>query len=291
MVYMIEKKYTNEDLEIELTSFLDAKQNIWFRGKDVAEILTYKDTRHALKRHVSKENKMIHLCWGPEMGRQQNTSIVGVDVSPPQQNDTRGKYYTFINEPGFYELVFSSKLEFTKRFRQRVFTTVPPSIRIYGQYKLFDSPWNKMIMIGNETDLHYKVVDHIRKYYPDSILVAGLGENQDTADKRLDSYKKGYTRGQPDLMILDYQKDCKGLCIEFKSPTNDCHVSEAQKEMKKKYVNNGYAFGLSNDYNRICMKIHDYMKGIRVPCNYCIKQFLKKDTLKTHYRVIHRLSN
>ena len=291
MVYMIEKKYTNEDLEIELTSFLDAKQNIWFRGKDVAEILTYKDTRHALKRHVSKENKMIHLCWGPEMGRQQNTSIVGVDVSPPQQNDTRGKYYTFINEPGFYELVFSSKLEFTKRFRQRVFTTVPPSIRIYGQYKLFDSPWNKMIMIGNETDLHYKVVDHIRKYYPDSILVAGLGENQDTADKRLDSYKKGYTRGQPDLMILDYHKDYKGLCIEFKSPTNNYHVSEAQKEMKKKYVNNGYAFGLSNDYNRICMKIHDYMKGIRVPCNYCIKQFLKKDTLKTHYRVIHRLSN
>ena len=55
-------------------------------------------------------------------------------------------------------------------------------------------------MIGNETDLHYKVVDLIRKYYPDSILVAGLGENQDTDVKRLDSYKKGYTRGQPDLI-------------------------------------------------------------------------------------------
>ena len=148
-----------------------------------------------------------------------------------------------------------------------------------------------MIMIGNETDLHYKVVDLIRRYYPDSILVAGLGENQDTEDKRLDSYKKGYMRGQPDLMVLDYHKDYKGLCIEFKSPTNNYHVSEAQKEMKKKYVNNGYAFVLSNDYDRICMNIHDYMKGIRVPCNYCIKQFLNKDTLKTHYRVIHRISN
>ena len=31
-----------------------------------------------------------------------------------------------------------------------------------------------MIMIGNETDLHYKVVDMIRRFYPDSILVAGL---------------------------------------------------------------------------------------------------------------------
>ena len=126
-----------------------------------------------------------------------------------------------INEPGFYELVFSSKLEFAKKFRQWVFTTVLPSIPKYGQYKMFDSPWNKMIMIGNETDLHYKVVQLIRNYYPDSILVAGLGENQDTEDKRLDSYKKGYTRGQPDLMILDYHKDYKGLCIEFKSPTNN----------------------------------------------------------------------
>ena len=62
-----------------------------------------------------------------------------------------------------------------------------PSIRKYGQYKLFDSPWNKMIMIGNETDLHYKVVDLTRGYYPHTILVAGLEENQDTGYKRLDS--------------------------------------------------------------------------------------------------------
>ena len=69
----------------------------------------------------------------------------------------------FIDEAGFYELVFSSKLEAAKKFRDWVFTTVLPSIRKYGQYKLFDSPWNKMIMIGNETDLHYKVVDLIKK--------------------------------------------------------------------------------------------------------------------------------
>ena len=41
MKSMIEKKFVNEDLEIELTSFIDHKQNVWFRGKDVAEILGY----------------------------------------------------------------------------------------------------------------------------------------------------------------------------------------------------------------------------------------------------------
>ena len=130
----------------------------------------------------------------------------------------------FISESGFYELVFKSKLPIAEKFRDWVFSIFLPSIRKYGQYKLFDNPHNHMIMIGNETDLHYKVVDLIRKFYPDSILVAGPGENQDTEDKRLDSYKKGYMRGQPDLMVLNYHNDFEGLCIELKSPTNNYYV-------------------------------------------------------------------
>ena len=136
MVFMIEKKFANKDLEIELTSFIDDKQNVWFKGKDVAEILGYSDTRHVLKRHVSKGNKMIHLIQ-PKSWAVKTTGQVqkaGVDVSPPQVQQSR--WYTFINEAGFYELVFSSKLEFAKRFRQWLFTIVLPSIRKYDQYKL-----------------------------------------------------------------------------------------------------------------------------------------------------------
>ena len=279
MKRMIEKKFVNDDLEIELTSFIDDKQNVWFKGKNVARILGYSDTDKAIRNHVSEEKKISQLVW-PKCSPANSAG---------QRNDVRGKWCMFINEAGFYELVFSSKLEFAKRFRQWVCTTVLPSIRKYGQYKLFDSPWNKMIMIGNETDLHYKVVSLIRKYYPDSILVAGLGDNQDIDDKRLDSYKKGYMGGQPDLMVLDYHKDYKGLCIEFKSPTNNYHVSKAQYELMKNYSDNGYKFILSNDYDEICIEVHDYMKGVRLPCKYCIKHFYNNDTLTTHYRVIHRI--
>ena len=276
---MLEKKFKNFDLGIELTSYIDKQQNVWFRGKDVSQILGYKDSVNALKRHVSVENKIIQpKSWGGETPPQQNNIRGG--ETPPQQNGTKGKYFTFINEPGFYELVFGSKLEFAKKFRQWVFTTVLPSIRKYGQYKMFDSPWNKMIMIGNETDLHYKVVQLIRNYYPDSLLVAGLGENQDTEDKRLDSYKKGYQRGQPDLMILDYHKDYKGLCIEFKSPTNNYCVTESQIKMKEKYRENNYAFILSNDYDKISKLIHKYMVGVRIPCKYCTKAFRNKKNSK-----------
>ena len=267
---MIEKKFINEDLEIELTSFIDDKQNVWFKGKDVAVILGYSDTDQAIRYNVDPEDR-----------KSFRVNYTGYSQ--------RGRPPIFINESGFYSLVLSSKLETAKKFKHWVTSQVLTSIRKYGQYKLFDSPWNKMIMIGNETDLHYKVVDLIRRYYPDSILVAGLGENQDTEDKRLDSYKKGYMRGQPDLMVLDYHKDYKGLCIEFKSPTNNYHVNKAQYELMKNYSNNGYKFILSNDYDEICIEVHDYMKGIRLPCNYCIKYFHNKDTLTTHYRVIHRI--
>ena len=140
-------------------------------------------------------------------------------------------------------------------------------------------------MTGNETDLHYKVVDMIRRFYPDTILVAGHGELQDTGDKRLDSYKKGYMRGKPDLLVLNYHKGFKGLGIEFQSPTGNYRVSDAQKEMKKRYVNNGYAYILCNDYDKICKGIHEYMKGIRVLCKYCNKLFLNTE----HHEIIHRI--
>ena len=276
---MLEKAFKNEELGIELTSYIDKQRNVFFLGKDVTKILGYKDTVNALKRHVSEENKMLRFMQVNFKGGE----------TPPQQNDNREKYFTVINEPGFYELVFGSKLEFAKKFRRWVFNTVLPSIRKYGQYKMFDSPWNKMIMIGNERDLHYKVFQLIRNFYPDSILVAGLGENQDTEEKRLDSYKKGYLRGTPDLMILNYHKDYRGLCIEFKSPTNNYEVSESQLKMKEKYCQNNYAFILSNDYDKISKLIHKYFAGVRIPCEYCTKAFRNKKTLNTHYRIFHRI--
>ena len=54
---MLEKKFLNEELGIELTSYIDYKQNIWFLGKDVAKILGYSDTDKAIRRHVDEEDK------------------------------------------------------------------------------------------------------------------------------------------------------------------------------------------------------------------------------------------
>ena len=69
---MLEKKFTNEDLGIELTSYIDYNQNVWFRGKDVAESLGYSKTRDALLKHVDNEDKQLaDLLAYPKWERQQ----------------------------------------------------------------------------------------------------------------------------------------------------------------------------------------------------------------------------
>ena len=134
---MLQKTYKNVSLGVEITSFIDKQQVIWFKGKDVAQVLGYSNTKKAVLTHVDKEDKKL-ICWGTQNG------------SVNKNSDLRGKYFIFINESGFYSLVLSSKLELAKKFKRWITSEVLPSIRKFGQYKMFDSPWNKMIMISNE---------------------------------------------------------------------------------------------------------------------------------------------
>ena len=270
MSNMLEKTFKNEELGIELTSYLDNQQNVWFCGKDVAQLHGYKDTNQGIRKHVDYEDQK---SW-------------------PVETTGQVRWCTFLNESGFYSLVLSSKLETAKKFKHWITSEVLPSIRKYGYYKMFDNPNNKMFKIENEMDLHCKVVELIRNFYPNAIMVPGLGENQDTPDKRINSWKKGYMRGQPDLMILDYHKYYKGLCIEFKSPTNNYCVTESQLKMKEKYCNNEYAFILSNDYDKISRSANLFINiwlVLEFLVNIAQKHFVIKKTLNNHYKVIHRI--
>ena len=56
-MHMLERKYNNIDLKIELTSYIDNKQNIWFKGEDVAQIVGYSDTDKVIRNHVDDEDK------------------------------------------------------------------------------------------------------------------------------------------------------------------------------------------------------------------------------------------
>ena len=86
---MLEKKYVNQDMNIKLTSYIDDKQNVQFRGMDVAKTLGYSNTRKAIWNHFDSDDKQQIFthhtslpkmgtvgpkCWGPETRYQQNNS-------------------------------------------------------------------------------------------------------------------------------------------------------------------------------------------------------------------------
>ena len=68
-----------------------------------------------------------------------------------------------------------------------------------------------IININDEKTLHYKVVDYIKKYIKEAIIVPGLGELQFNSNLRTDSYLKGYQGGQPDILLLITILNIKGL--------------------------------------------------------------------------------
>ena len=62
---------------------------------------------------------------------------------------------------------------------------------------------NKEVSIISETDLHYKIIEYIRLYFSNIIIVPGLGEHQFNSKIRTDAYMKGYKSGAPDILILN----------------------------------------------------------------------------------------
>ena len=128
--------------------------------------------------------------------------------------------------------------------------------------------------IENKTDLHVKVVSFLKKRYPNSIFTATLGENQDTIDKRIESHKKGYIRGSPDLIINNLHKHYTTFALKFKSPSGKGVLSGDQSNMLQQYQNNGFKTIVSNDYDHVIEQLIEYFRDVRIMCSYCPRRFI-----------------
>ena len=85
----------------------------WLVGRDVAEILLYKEPHKAIARHADEDDRMKHPVID-SIGRTQDTWI--------------------INESGLYALVLGSEMKEAKRFKNWVTKEVLPTIRKHGAY-------------------------------------------------------------------------------------------------------------------------------------------------------------
>ena len=99
----------------------------WFVGKDVAEILGYRNPNEAIQDHVDSEDKFIRSQRGSEM-LKLFSSLKDMQEKLGRQDNW------FINESGVYSLIFGSKLPQAKEFKHWVTHEVLPSIRKHGAY-------------------------------------------------------------------------------------------------------------------------------------------------------------
>ena len=187
-----------------------------------------------------------------------------------------------------YSLILQSKLELAKAFKEWVTKDVLPSIRKTGRY---DHKYSNMLTfkIESETDLHVKVVHFLKKRYPHSLFTVTLGENQYTVYKRIDSFKKGYLRGSPDLVINNLHKRNSGFAIKFKSPKGYGVLSPDQSMMLQQYQNNGFKTLVSNDYDYIIEQIIEYFRDVRMIYSYCPRRFISSQSLKNHIKSFHTM--
>ena len=103
------------------------EDNPYFVGKDVAEILGYKNPNEAIQDHVDNEDKFLRSSMGSEM-LKLFSSVKDIQNKFGRQDNW------FINESGVYSLIFSSKLPTAKKFKHWVTSEVLPAIRKTGSY-------------------------------------------------------------------------------------------------------------------------------------------------------------
>lgn len=96
----------------KIRTVVDENNEPWFVGRDIAEILEYRNGSRDINRHVDeldRKKEMIHD------GNQLKETIL-------------------INESGLYSLIFSSKMDKAREFKRWVTSEVLPTIRKHGAY-------------------------------------------------------------------------------------------------------------------------------------------------------------
>lgn len=101
-----------ENTEFGKIRTVTINNEVWFVGKDVADILGYQNGSRDINRHVEEEDRNKVMIFD---GNQDKETIT-------------------INESGLYCLILSSKMPNARKFKRWVTSEVLPSIRKNGGY-------------------------------------------------------------------------------------------------------------------------------------------------------------
>ena len=242
----------------------------WFNSIDLCNSLGFssrKTRSQALTSHVHDDDKTNF-----------ETLVSTVHVHKNGDMDASVGKVIYINESGLYSLAFGSKKPFARLFKRWVTSEVLPAIRKTGFYSNDYHYWRNDPQLGNddkercrmvqqlatgrEDELHYKVVHHLRKKYSHCMeLIGGIGEHLQTNHAKLDAYFKGYTGGQPDIIIIwglpnGFQSV---LAIELKNPNGKGELGKKQIKYKNTIEQRCKVRTIvSHDYSDVIIQVRDH---------------------------------
>jgi len=141
----------NTDTTNKIVNFVDCGKNIinfnglkckyffyndliYFKAKDVAELLEYDDTDQAIRKNIENKNKFELGNFTPVLQKGVLKSNELYFIKSQLGNEAPNTI--FINETGFYCLIFGSKKKEALHFRNWVTSEVLPSIRKNGYYEM-----------------------------------------------------------------------------------------------------------------------------------------------------------
>jgi len=202
--------------DCEIKTIIIDKDNIWFKGKDIATVLEYVNTNQAIKDHVDDEDKTNFSNLRTNYGGHLKIPLENID---PQT--------IFINESGLYSLILSCQLPNAKQFKHWVTKDVLPSIRKTGSYNISEKQpikYESVYMNKNITDF-----DNKNTFY---ISYIGLYDDKHT-------YKFGVSKRMFERDYCEHRKVFDIFDLIFLQETinsNDVEHS-FKKELKVRNIN------------------------------------------------------
>ena len=256
MTHSMNMKVLNFDDSSAVRSLVH-QGKIFLSSRDICSALGYSNCSQALTQHCDRTYivELQNIASNPIDLETISMSEVDGETALQKHHRLREKW---LEEPACYQLISRSHRPEAKAWMKWLYEEVVPSLRKTGTYTT--QTRNQQVQLINESDLHYKVVEFIRKRYPSVKIIAGLGELQDSSEKRIDAWRKGYTKGQPDLMLpIRSGRKC-GLALELKSPSWHHEASEHQKAFLQTLEMEGWQVVVSNCYEDILIAVHHFLE-------------------------------
>lgn len=142
-------KYNDKEILI----IFDKEGSIWFKLKDIIQILNYTSINkqlNLLKINKTNINQYLNINKAPHH----------IGVPSNFQKNTK-----FINENGLYELLTKSNKPLAKVFMNKYFTEIMPTIRKTGKYILGKEDKEQLDKLNNKLSNYKKELEYYSKKY------------------------------------------------------------------------------------------------------------------------------